>query len=203
EEIFNRTRIGVSRVSKGEQVPWIASSLTDEFYLGKASPAPQPRPGPVVRDDRNCDDSDMQRAWDFAERLGTKKAYEDFLDKCKTGALADRARDKIARLSEPSRPEPKPEPRPQPQPKSTKAEPKLPPRAEPRVDSCVEPKTAEALVDELTKQIEDNPNDPDNYFKRGIAHAQKSRYCLAVKDFDQTIRLNPKDPEAFNNRCWA
>src|SRR5215470_18987374 len=36
EEIFNRTRIGVSRVSRSEQVPWISSSLVDDYYLGKA-----------------------------------------------------------------------------------------------------------------------------------------------------------------------
>ena len=39
EEVFNRTRIGVSRASKGEQVPWISSSLVEDFYLAKA-----PRP---------------------------------------------------------------------------------------------------------------------------------------------------------------
>jgi uncharacterized caspase-like protein len=32
EEIFNRTRIGVSRASKGEQVPWISSSMVEEYY---------------------------------------------------------------------------------------------------------------------------------------------------------------------------
>src|SRR5262249_61145077 len=31
EEIFSRTRIGVSRLSNGEQVPWVASSLVDEI----------------------------------------------------------------------------------------------------------------------------------------------------------------------------
>ena len=38
EEVFNRTRIGVSRASKGEQVPWISSSLVK--ILSPASPAP-------------------------------------------------------------------------------------------------------------------------------------------------------------------
>lgn len=37
EEIFSRTRIGVSRVTNGEQVPWMSSSLTDEFYLTQPS----------------------------------------------------------------------------------------------------------------------------------------------------------------------
>src|SRR5262249_23443083 len=37
EEIFSRTRIGVSRVTNGDQVPWMSSSLTDDFYLTQPS----------------------------------------------------------------------------------------------------------------------------------------------------------------------
>jgi formylglycine-generating enzyme required for sulfatase activity len=53
EEVFNRARIGVSRASNNEQVPWVASSLVDEFYFGSprpvanappAAPAPAPTP---------------------------------------------------------------------------------------------------------------------------------------------------------------
>jgi len=59
EEAFNRTRLGVSRASSNEQVPWVASSLVDELYLGgsrpvatgpssaPAEPAPTPAPVPV------------------------------------------------------------------------------------------------------------------------------------------------------------
>jgi formylglycine-generating enzyme required for sulfatase activity len=39
EEVFNRARIGVSRASNGEQVPWVASSLVEEFYFGTGRPA--------------------------------------------------------------------------------------------------------------------------------------------------------------------
>ena len=37
EEVFNRTRSGVARASKSEQVPWISSSLlpTDELYFNR------------------------------------------------------------------------------------------------------------------------------------------------------------------------
>src|SRR5262249_49298584 len=57
EEIFSRTRIGVSRVSNGEQVPWVSSSLVDEFYfnppagrpaLSSAEPRPPQRPEPAA-----------------------------------------------------------------------------------------------------------------------------------------------------------
>ena len=201
EEIFNRTRIGVSRVSKGEQVPWISSSLVEDFYLGKppvSQVATDPRSAPPPLDPKPRDtDADIRRDYDFADRLGTKKGWEDFLARYKTGSYADQARDKLARLDTPaprppqkseSRPEPKPEPKPGP---SAKVEPEKP----------IAP--TEPLVQELDRQIEQNPNNGDNYFKRGLAHAQKARYREAIKDFDQAIRLNPKDSEAFNNRCWA
>ena len=54
EEVFNRARIGVSRASNNEQVPWVASSLVDEFYFGSPRPvatapsaAPTPAPAPT------------------------------------------------------------------------------------------------------------------------------------------------------------
>jgi tetratricopeptide (TPR) repeat protein len=186
EEIFNRTRIGVSRVSKSEQVPWISSSLIDEYYLGKAAGPVASDPKPLPKDS----DVDMRRDYDFAERLGTKKGWEDFLARYRTGPLPDLARDKLAKLDEkvtPAAPPPRPEPKPDTQ---AKVEPTKPLGTEP-------------LVQELDRQIEQNPNDPDGYFKRGLAHAQKGRYSQAIKDFDQVIRLNSKDSEAFNNRCWA
>ncbi|MGA8991361.1 MAG: caspase family protein, partial [Rhodoplanes sp.] len=54
EVVFNNTQKGVSRASKNEQVPWVSSSLVEEFYFGKApgtslssaSPPPPPAPAP-------------------------------------------------------------------------------------------------------------------------------------------------------------
>ena len=39
EEAFNRTRVGVSRVSKGDQIPWFSSSLAEEFSFGPRTQA--------------------------------------------------------------------------------------------------------------------------------------------------------------------
>ncbi|HKA73273.1 MAG TPA: caspase family protein [Xanthobacteraceae bacterium] len=208
EEIFNRTRIGVSRVSRGEQVPWISSSLVEDFYLGKAPAAQasvdlrplqiEPRPPQVEPRPPREFDADVRRDYDFAERLATRKGWEDFLAKYKSGSYAEMARDKLARLDAPRPPPappppPKPEVKPEPKPGPTaKVEPTPPP-----------PPPTEPLVEELDHQIAQDPNNPDSYFKRGLAHAQKGRYMDAIRDFDHTIRLNPKDSEAFNNRCWA
>ena len=46
EETLNRTRVGVTRASRSEQVPWISSSLAEDFsFIPGASGRP---PGPVV-----------------------------------------------------------------------------------------------------------------------------------------------------------
>src|SRR4030081_2350589 len=46
EETLNRTRVGVTRASRSEQVPWISSSLAEDFsFIPGASPKP---PGPVA-----------------------------------------------------------------------------------------------------------------------------------------------------------
>jgi lipoprotein NlpI len=58
EESLNRTRIGVTRASRSEQVPWISSSLAEDFsFIPGARPQastpvavakPPPRPDPVA-----------------------------------------------------------------------------------------------------------------------------------------------------------
>src|SRR4051794_40964720 len=50
EETLNRTRVGVTRASRQEQVPWISSSLAEDFSFIPSGSAPRP-PGsspPVV-----------------------------------------------------------------------------------------------------------------------------------------------------------
>jgi uncharacterized caspase-like protein len=39
EEIFNRTRLAVSRATQREQVPWVSSSLVQDFFFVPAEPA--------------------------------------------------------------------------------------------------------------------------------------------------------------------
>jgi hypothetical protein len=34
EEVFNRVRVGVSRASNNEQIPWVSSSIVEQFYFG-------------------------------------------------------------------------------------------------------------------------------------------------------------------------
>ena len=175
EEAFNRTLIGVSRESKGEQVPWFSSSLVEEFSFATSVRTP-PAPAPIVEAEKKPvppapdPEAGARAAYQSAERTGTKKAWEDFLAKYPSGRHADLAREQVAKLT-----------------------PRPPPVA--RVD--------EPAMKELDKKLQLNPNDAAAYYKRGQLYAQYEDFARAVKDFDMVIRLAPKDTEAFNNRCWA
>ena len=51
EETLNRTRVGVTRASRSEQVPWISSSLAEDFSFipgASGSGSRPPPPGPVA-----------------------------------------------------------------------------------------------------------------------------------------------------------
>jgi tetratricopeptide (TPR) repeat protein len=223
EEVFNRTLFSVSRASRGEQAPWFSSSLVEDFAFVQGTKAAEserrpptpPRPesdadarreyqsaervgtrkawedfvakfpsghySDLARDrlakldstpprPRPDSDADARRAYQSAERIGTKKAWQDFLDKHPSGSYADLARDRLAKLE----PAPKPDA---------------------RID--------DPAIQDLDKRIQSNPNDVAAYYKRGQLYAQHGDFQRAIKDFDQTLRLNPKDAEALNNRCWA
>jgi len=183
EEAFNRTLIGVSRASRGEQVPWFSSSLVEDFSFNLAGrPSPTPSPTPYVDTPPPAplpdQEADARREYQAAERVGTKKAYEDFLRKRPSGRYADLARDQIAKLT------PAPTPAPTPSPTPT-------------------PRVEDEAITELDKTIQRNPNDMAAYYKRGQLFAQHGDFSRAIKDFDEVIRRNPKDAEALNNRCWA
>jgi uncharacterized caspase-like protein len=48
EETLNRTRVGVTRASRSEQVPWISSSLAEDFSFIPGSGSGTKPPGPVA-----------------------------------------------------------------------------------------------------------------------------------------------------------
>jgi Caspase domain/Tetratricopeptide repeat len=171
EETLNRTRVGVTRASRQEQVPWISSSLAEDFSFipgsGGARPPvqPLPAPGPVATLPHPTPDQPSPR---------------------------------VDPLPPPPRVDPLPPP-----PPPAKVE--IPP---PVVDQPAEKKDEIALADDptiksLTAKLADNPDDQNALYRRGQVYASKGAYSLAIRDFDDTIRLNPKDVEAYNNRCWA
>ncbi len=162
EETLNRTRVGVTRASRSEQVPWISSSLAEDFSFIPGAGGSRP-PGPVAT---------------------------------------------LPPPSEPPPPPPRVDPLPTP-PKPVEAS--IPPPETPaekpadKNDGSTPVALADdPLVKSLTAKLADNPDDASALYRRGQVYASsKGAYNLAIKDFDSSIRLNPKDVEAFNNRCWA
>jgi len=150
EETLNRARIGVTRASRSEQVPWISSSLAEDFSF---------TPG--------------------------------------TGTPPSNA---VAALPQPAT-APSPVPRPEaPPPKADALAPVDKPADQNEAPASV------ALADDptikaLTARLADNPDDGGALYRRGQVYASKGAYELAIKDFSDSIRLNPKAVEAYNNRC--
>jgi Tfp pilus assembly protein PilF len=168
EETLNRTRVGVTRASRSEQVPWISSSLAEDFAfipgtVPGANPPPPKSANPVIAN------------------------------------------------TQPAAPAPAPQPPPRielppPPPPITKPVeiPVAPVTPEPKSDS----QTASAMADDpiiksLTQKLNDNPDDANALYRRGQVYASKGAYSLAINDFSDSLRLNSKDVEAYNNRCWA
>jgi Tfp pilus assembly protein PilF len=179
EETLNRTRVGVTRASRAEQVPWISSSLADDFYF---IPGRHDKPG-------------LAATPMLPPRSETAPSPRPNAAPAASPPVASSPPTPAAVASKPSPPEPSPGPATAPA-ASTK------PR--PQDDG----KTALALADDptiksLTSRIAAKSDDANAFYRRGQVYASKGAYALAIKDFDATIRLNPKDVEAYNNRCWT
>jgi hypothetical protein len=189
EETLNRTRVGVTRASRAEQVPWISSSLAEDFYF---IPGQHGAPGVAA-----------------APPLPSRPEVEPVA--APPPAAPSPAPPPVA--SAPPTP-PVVASRP-PADAPPPAEPPLAPPALVTEPAAPTPpptqdnaKTALALADDptiksLTSTISANPKDANALYRRGQVYAGKGAYAPAIKDFDAVIRLNPKDAEAHNNRCWT
>ena len=200
EEVFTHTRLNMTRASHGEQTPWFSSSLAEEFYFNPEArpdiktPSPnvavqeskpprvkEPEPEVESRPSRpppvSDPEADARRDYRRAEDIGTRKAWNDFLDKHPSGHYAILAQDKLAKLESPAEPT-----KPEPEVKSSSDDPEI--RA-------------------LDRQLDRNPKDVNAHYKRGILYAKNGDFARAIRDFNEVVKSNPDDADALNNRCWA
>jgi lipoprotein NlpI len=177
EETLNRTRVGVTRASRSEQVPWISSSLAEDFSFIPGSGAPPPSPGPQA----------MNPPQPVPEPAPTP-----------TPAPAPRYNPPPAKSAELP---------PADKPTVEKPAVEKPVIVEKPVEKKDEPSSPsledDPIIKKLTEQLNKNPDDANAFYRRGQVYASKGAYSLAINDFSDSLRLNPKDVEAFNNRCWA
>jgi tetratricopeptide (TPR) repeat protein len=173
--VFNRTRTGVSRATKSQQVPWFSSSLEEEFSFQSSSrpvnarpePRPVPKPQPAISDPSPT--SRPQHA--TPEPSPTPKPQPTTL-------------------------EPSPVPRTQP----ATSEPSAAPKPQPTMPAASD--ALDPAIRKLDEVLRTN-TDVSDLFKRGQLHAQKADFSRAIDDFNEVIRINPEHVFALNNRCWA
>jgi hypothetical protein len=184
EETLNRTRVGVTRASRAEQVPWISSSLADDFYF---IPGRHDKPGvaatPVLPPQPETAPSPPPGA---SPPAPPPAAPPPAASSPPTPAA-------VASKSSPPKPS-----------AGLATAPAASTKPRPQDDG----KTALALADDptiksLTSRIAAKSDDANAFYRRGQVYASRGAFALAIKDFDATIRLNPKDVEAYNNRCWT
>jgi hypothetical protein len=186
EETLNRTRMGVTRASRQEQIPWISSSLAEDFSFvpgagGSGGPRP---PGPVA----------------------ALTQPQPPVPPAATPSPAPAPAPSPTPAPQVNLPPPAP---PKVDIPVIPPSPPAPPVAADKPADTKPPATSQlALADDptiksLTAKIDANPDDVNALYRRGQVYASKGAYNLAIKDFDDTIRINPKDVEALNNRCWA
>src|SRR5262245_28369174 len=208
EETLNRTRVGVTRASRQEQVPWISSSLAEDFSF---SPGGTPQPANAAP----AEAATTPPASPPAPPVQTATAPTP-----PPAPPAPPAQAATAPTPPPAPPTqtataatPPAAPPAPPAPSQKPAEITLPPPPPPAptviqtAPSQPNPTTA-ALADDptikgLSEKLDKNPDDAAALYRRGQVYASKGAYELAVKDFTNSLRLNPKDVEAYNNRCWV
>ena len=173
EETLNRTRVGVTRASRGEQVPWISSSLAEDFSFSPGAGGNRPPPPPVVATLPPPSPPPPPRPSSNPPPLPP--------------------------VADPS-PAPTRIPPPLETPVPPTQSEKLGDRNTDKTQTAL---ADDPTIKSLTAKLATNPDDTSALYRRGQVYASKGAYSLAIKDFDDTLRLNPKDVEALNNRCWA
>jgi len=75
------------------------------------------------------------------------------------------------------------------------------------VAACADVRDRDAAIAGCTRVIEDGKQKPRGraaaYYNRGNAHAAKGNRAAAIADYDEAIRLEPKNAPALNNRGTA
>jgi hypothetical protein len=173
EETLNRTRVGVTRASRQEQVPWISSSLAEDFSFIPSGSGPRP-----------------------ASQPSTPVATAPATPPVPAPAPAPAP----PAVAAPAPPPPPPAAQ---KPVEAAIPPPPPPAKPPGESPTPPALADDPTIKSLNDKLRDNPDDAAALYRRGQVYASKGAYELAIKDFNNSLRLNPKDVEAFNNRCWA
>jgi uncharacterized caspase-like protein len=182
EEVFNRTRMGVSRASSNEQNPWISSSLSQEFSFpscGRGAPR-------IVNNATNANTGSGPANTNTGTGSSTNTGTSTNTN-ANTGTSTTASNNTAVQAPPPRQPPPQP---------PTCVVANVPPPKPIGTPPSEELKS-------LDERVRRNARDAVAFYRRGQFYARYSQFTRAISDFDEAIRLKPDDPEALNNRCWA
>jgi len=173
EEVFNRTRMSVSRGTQGQQVPWVSNSLVSDFSFdlrGKSGTVAALTPSPVVST--------------LAPGAPVVTPAPPTPPAPQPGSVIIPKMEPVVQDSKPA---------PVPSSSSTVAAP----------IAVRIPREDMTAIEDLSRKLRSNPNDVAALYRRGQLYAKNDDFPHALTDFDAAIKLNPRDAEALNNRCWV
>ena len=176
EETLNRTRVGVTRASRSEQVPWISSSLAEDFSFipggaGLAAAAAATAGDDPARRRRRPAGRDLPPS--HRHRRRPPPVQQTRLPRRRPHRRCSRSWLRRRHRSRPS-----------------DADKQLALADDPTIKSL----TTSSTTIRTTRQ---------RFTGADRSMPARAPTTLAIKDFNNSLRLNPKDVEAFNNRCWA
>jgi Caspase domain/Tetratricopeptide repeat len=187
EEVFNRTRMGVSRASSNEQNPWISSSLSQEFSFPSCGRGAAPRI--VNNGTTNTNTNTGVGSPNTNTGIGSStNTGTNTNTNVNTGTSTTASNNTSTFEAPPPRQQP-------PQPPACVVANVPPPKP-------IGTPPSEELRG-LDERVRRNTRDAVAFYRRGQFYARYSQFTRAISDFDEAIRLKPDDPEALNNRCWA
>jgi tetratricopeptide (TPR) repeat protein len=186
EAIFNNTRMGVSRASRNEQVPWVSSSLFEEFYFGRTQiatippppepprvtpPAPRPpTPAPVVTPEPPRVPPPSEQVM-VAPRPPVAAPEKDPLIQKLDDEISQNPRDGDLYFK--------------------------------RGQAYAQKREYALATEDFAQAIRFKPNDPVAFNNRCFTRAVLGQLQAALSDCNEALRLRPNYPDALDSRGLA
>jgi len=199
-----------------QQVEWENCTLCHGYHVrGFDSSSPIPtlpvafdQPAVAAAAAPSDPDAVAHRDYMMAEDAGTRQAWEDFIANHPSGPYHEMALQQIAKLSSVG-PDKSAATPPDSSAKVTVEKPPAVksdelPTATPGQSATVTPGDS-ASSDSAKSASADTsePNDATGFYRRGRERAVRGEFELAVKDYNEVIRSDPRNAGALNDRCWV
>ena len=231
EQVLNRTRMDVSRDTKGQQVPSFSSSLAEDFAFASGSQS-SPSPQPKITEAEPVEKPALPPAATAPKPAAAPPTSTSTKPAAPASAPAPQAAKPApaTATSTSTQPDPEAEARHDyavAELRATKQAwddflakhptgyyadlarlqigklAKVAPSVTPQPSPSAAPQPSPSATPQPSPSTEPAPTDLPGYYRRGQHYALAGQYDKAITDFGEVIRLNPKHAGALNDRCWV